>query len=69
MSVTPNLCCDKTKNRGTYTRVTLTKKTEPESNQSCKWNHHFKGNVSDRKTCKKASRVQLAKFKLLETLE
>ena len=22
MSVTPNLCCDKTKNRGTYTRVT-----------------------------------------------
>ena len=23
MSVTPNLCCDKTKNRGTYIRVTL----------------------------------------------
>ena len=22
MSVTPNLCCDETKNRGTYTRVT-----------------------------------------------
>ena len=22
MSVAPNLCCDKTKNRGTYTRVT-----------------------------------------------
>ena len=24
MSVAPNLCCDETKNRGTYTRVTLT---------------------------------------------
>ena len=24
MSVTPNLCCDETKNRGTYTRVTVT---------------------------------------------
>ena len=23
MSVTPNLCCDETKNRGTHTRVTL----------------------------------------------
>ena len=23
MSVAPNLCCDKTKNRGTYTRVTI----------------------------------------------
>ena len=22
MSVTPNLCCDKTKNQGTYTRMT-----------------------------------------------
>ena len=25
MSVTPNLCCDETKNRGTYTHVTLSK--------------------------------------------
>ena len=24
MSVTPNICCDETKNRGTYTRVTNT---------------------------------------------
>ena len=24
MSITPNLCCDETKNRGTYTRVTIT---------------------------------------------
>ena len=24
MSVAPNLCCDETKNRGTYTRVTIT---------------------------------------------
>ena len=23
MSVAPNLCCDETKNRGTYTRVTV----------------------------------------------
>ena len=23
MSVAPNLCCDETKNRGTYTRVTI----------------------------------------------
>ena len=23
MSVTPNLCCDETKNRGTYTHVTV----------------------------------------------
>ena len=25
MSITPNLCCDETKNRGPYTRVTLLK--------------------------------------------
>ena len=29
MSVAPNLCCDETKNRGTYTRVTDTREQNP----------------------------------------
>ena len=29
MSVPPNLCCDETKNRGTYTRVTDGKEIQP----------------------------------------
>ena len=28
MSVTPNLCCDETKNQGTYTHVTVLNTTE-----------------------------------------
>ena len=42
----------------------LTKKTEPESNQSCKRKHHFKGNVSDRKTCKKSTKGAIGKIKI-----
>ena len=33
MSVTPNLCCDKTKNRGTYTRVTVGSPGSPRNSQ------------------------------------
>ena len=37
MSVAPNLCCDKTKNRGTYTRVTETKAVLAYYLQFCYW--------------------------------
>ena len=36
MSVTPTLCCDETKNRGTYTRVTT---STPRSPQPCSQRH------------------------------
>ena len=33
MSVAPNLCCDETKNRGTYTRVTQGSSKKQESSR------------------------------------
>ena len=54
MSVAPNLCCDETKNRGTYTRVTILYNTLSEKN-------HFKNNIR-----RKGARVKfLIRSKLL----
>ena len=54
MSVAPNLCCDETKNRGTYTRVTISSFNLKEINRAdvCEYNgngeshHHHYNHIS-----------------------
>ena len=62
MSIAPNLCCDETKNRGTYTCVTgifsilcLNFISSPELSEHC-YDHYFK------LSCKALTSVSLRSF-------